>query len=192
MIQIADSSLSIADGTTLDLADNTLIIGCANQSAAEATLATINAKIAAARNDPAGMWQGKGLTSSAARDDPSAIHGLAAIIDDGSQISDLKSQNAPYSVIVKYALNGDSDLNGVIDADDYFRMDRGYRLQASSDYRGYRNGDIDFRGGISADDFYLIDQAFVRQAAPPAMAGAAAAAARVADVLGEEFPIFVF
>ncbi len=91
IIQIADSSLTIADGATLDPADNALIIDCADQSSAQSILAALN-------------------------------------------------------------------------ADDYFRMDVAWRLQADGQHSGYRNGDVDYRSGISADDFYLIDQGFVRQA----------------------------
>ncbi len=188
------SSLSITDGVSLDLADNGLIVDCADQSAAEAALATINAKIAAARNDSNGLWQGEGLTSSVARDDLDTIHGLGAIInnDGGAKLVEQVGSQHPglYSVIVKYALNGDSDLNGQIDADDYFRMDVAYRLQADGQHGGYRNGEVDYRSGISADDFYLIDQAFVRQPPAPALMSAARASSPgpAADVLGRESP----
>ncbi len=185
------SSLTIADGASLDLADSTLIVDCADEAAAEDVLAMINGKTAAARNDSSGLWQGKGLTSSVARDDLDTIHGLAAIINNegGARLVEQVGSQHPglYSVIVKYALNGDSDLNGRIDADDYFRMDVAYRLQADGKHGGWRNGDVDYRSGISADDFYLIDQAFVRQATGMASAAKAAAAAPepgTADVLG--------
>ncbi len=105
------------------------------------------------------LWDGPGLGSSAVRDDLDGIHGLGIMLSGGS-------------VIVKYTLNGDSDLNGVIDADDYYRMDVAYRLQGDGQHVGWGNGDVDYLGGISADDFYLIDRAYVRQAATPA-AGAA-------------------
>ncbi len=191
-IALRTSSLAIADGATLDLADNVLIVDCADQPAAESALATINAKITAARNDSAGLWQGKGLTSSAARDDLSAIHGLAAIINNEAGVklvNQVGSQHPGlYSVIVKYALNGDSDLNGRLDADDYFRMDVAYRLQSDGNHSGYRNGDIDYQSGISADNFYLIDQAFIRQPAPPAAGATSAARSDAANLLAEQFP----
>ncbi len=73
------------------------------------------------------------------------------------------------SVVVKYTYNGDSDLNGTVNAFDYFRIDQGYRLQGDPSYRNYRNGDVDYGGSISADDFYLIDAAFIHQGAPLAL-----------------------
>jgi hypothetical protein len=121
-----------------------------------------------------------------------AIHGLPAIINNeaGVKLVEQGGSQHPglYSVIVKYALNGDSDLNSRIDADDYFRMDVAFRLQADGQHSGYRNGDTDYHSGISADDFYLIDQAFMRQPPPPAAAKAPATRADATYLPAEEFP----
>ncbi len=143
-------SISLDLAAKMDLADNTLIVD--NVGA----YATLRNRIASARNS-AVLWDGPGLGSSAARDDAQRIHGLGIAMNGGS-------------VEVKYTLNGDSDLNGVIDADDYYRADVAYRLQADGQYVGWANGDVDYRNGISADDFYLIDVAYIHQ--PPAAAAA--------------------
>jgi hypothetical protein len=141
-------------------ADNTLVVDDVN------AYGTLRDRLASARNAPV-MWDGPGLGSLAAGDDVDGIHGLGiAIADFKSQISDTTSQ----SVIVKYTLNGDSDLNGVIDADDHYRMDVAYRLPGEGQHEEWANGDVDYLNGILADDFYLIDRAYVRQAT---VAGAA-------------------
>ncbi len=152
-------------------------------------------RISHQRNSAGGLWTGAGLTSSTARGRLDAITGLAAIVNHdpgGTVIRDKFAGQDVYgnSVLVKYTYNGDSDLNGVIDADDYFRMDVAYRLQADGQHSGWRNGDVNYLGGISADDFYLIDRAFVRQAGPLAMPAVPAPALRAADVLREDSAIF--
>jgi len=60
------------------------------------------------------------------------------------------------SILVKYTLVGDLDLDGDVDADDYSRIDAGYAQHLS----GYWNGDLDYNGRINADDFFAIDRAF--------------------------------
>ncbi len=70
------------------------------------------------------------------------------------------------SILVKYTWNGDMDMNGKVDADDYFLMDSGFLSGGA--LKGYRNGDLDYngtvqRGIVDADDYFLIDSAFLGQ-----------------------------
>ena len=60
------------------------------------------------------------------------------------------------TVVVKYALIGDLDFSGKLDADDYFVIDRGFRWNQS----GYQHGDLDYNNTIDGDDFGLVDRAF--------------------------------
>jgi hypothetical protein len=60
------------------------------------------------------------------------------------------------AVIVKFALYGDVDLNGSVDADDYFQIDRNARAGS----KGYSGGDVDYSGSVDADDLFLVDQTF--------------------------------
>lgn len=62
-------------------------------------------------------------------------------------------------VLCRYTRYGDTDLNGVVDFDDYSRTDQGF-LNGSS---GWVNGDFDFNNVIDFDDYALIDQAFLSQ-----------------------------
>ncbi len=153
----------------LDLANNGLIYSYAAGQGA-AALASVTALLRQGRG--AGDWAGPGITSGDAANDPDRCTGLA--VADNAELGYASFGPATglggQQILVRYASNGDSDLNGVVDANDYFQIDRGYRLQGDASYRGYRNGDIDYSGQITADDFYLIDRAFVRQ---PTQAGEA-------------------
>jgi hypothetical protein len=155
-------SLSITDDGALDIAKGRLIIRSA-AGAGSIAAAGAAAWIAQAR---AGRWQGAGLTSSAAAGN--SILGVAAILNDrgdGSPIFDTFAGQAvdADSVLIQAVLNGDTDLNGVIDGDDYHCIDRGFLLQMP----GYRNGDLDYSGGVDADDYFLIDSAFLGQRTLP-------------------------
>jgi len=54
---------------------------------------------------------------------------------------------------------GDSDLNGIIDFDDYSHIDNGFNNSS----HGWANGDFDGNGIIDFDDYSLIDFAFNHQ-----------------------------
>ena len=74
---------------------------------------------------------------------------------------------------MKYTWNGDANLDGVVNADDYFLVDGGFLTQAG----GYRNGDLNYDGVVNADDNFLIDLAFLGQTGRLASDGPANAAA---------------
>jgi len=52
--------------------------------------------------------------------------------------------------------NGDTDQNGVINFDDYARIDNGF----NNHLIGYTNGDFNYDGVINFDDYSIIDFAF--------------------------------
>lgn len=58
-----------------------------------------------------------------------------------------------------YFVLGDADHNGVVDFDDYSRIDNGF----NNDSSGFSNGDFDYNGVIDFDDYSIIDQAFNTQ-----------------------------
>jgi len=66
---------------------------------------------------------------------------------------------ATNDVLVKYTYNGDTDLNGIVDFDDYSRTDSGFNNHRT----GWFNGDFDYSGVVDFDDYSLIDQAFNTQ-----------------------------
>jgi hypothetical protein len=158
---IRTNALSIAPTATLDLVDNDLILQstAANRSA---DLATVAGLIKSSRNG--GVWNGQGIISSAAAAEPNKLTGLAVAVNDKSGGLTLYSAFDgeivdANSILVKYTYNGDADLSGKIDSDDYFRIDSGFASKLS----GYRDGDFDFNGVVDSDDYFLIDRAFVGQ-----------------------------
>jgi hypothetical protein len=111
-----------------------------------------------------GTWAGPGITSSAAMLNSNGMTGLAT------------GQNDLGEILVKYTWNGDANLDGLINADDYFQIDSGYVTQS----KGYQNGDFNYDDTINADDYFLIDSAYIGQSGP--LAASMPEAAVSADV----------
>ncbi|MBC8105022.1 MAG: PEP-CTERM sorting domain-containing protein [Anaerolineae bacterium] len=76
----------------------------------------------------------------------------------------------PLSLVLKgiIATPGDSDLNGIIDFDDYSHIDNGFNNNST----GWFNGDFDGNGVIDFDDYSLIDLNFNNQSGLGALARA--------------------
>jgi hypothetical protein len=159
------SALGMADDAVLDLADNTLIIDAGDD--AKNVLAEITAKIGTARNTMDAqnrLWHGPGITSSAACDDATTLHGLAVLLNRDDLGNPIYPGYDTNTIIVKYALNGDMDMSGEVNALDYARINQGFLSQNTPDVLGgYQNGDLDFSGEINALDYALINGAFLGQ-----------------------------
>lgn len=158
--------LNIAGATddwsgSLDMTDHDLIVQ-SNTADRMADLARISNQIQSARNGGAGLWGGRGITTSAAGQD--GLKTLAVILNDrgtgrpifGQFRDEAVDEN---SILLAYGWTGDTDLNGLIDASDYFRLARGLAKGLS----GYQHGDLDYSGGVDLEDFGLIDRAFLAQ-----------------------------
>ena len=84
------------------------------------------------------------------------LHGLAAIRNADEQGQPLFDSFAGQavdenSILVKFTINGDADLNGKLDASDYFLIDKGFLSKNSANpLTGYRNGDFDYNDKIDA------------------------------------------
>jgi hypothetical protein len=154
--------LTIAGDGTLDLFDNDVIVQSTPAGKA-ALLTALTGLIGHARNT-GGYWSGTGITSTTAKLLASRLTGLAIIVNEkvgGGTIYtsfDGQAVNAD-CVILKYTWNGDADLSGKNDANDYFLIDSGFAAGAS----GYRTGDFDHSGHVDANDYFLIDSAFAGQ-----------------------------
>jgi hypothetical protein len=156
------TALSIGDSAALDLNDNDLIVDYPSSSQLGAVQAWINSARAG------GAWTGPGITSSAARNanprsttlgvmeasEYKSIYGLDSHFDDEAIDST--------AVLVKYTYYGDTDFNGLVNFDDYSRIDAGFNQHRS----GWLNGDLDGNGIIDFDDYSLIDLAFNTQSTP--------------------------
>ena len=157
------NKLSITDAGRLDLADNAMVIHVTAGDPKE-TLSEVEGFIWSARGS-AGDWLGAGLTSSSARDYRGGLTGLGAILNDkggteGPVYTEFGGEPVGLnSILVKYTWNGDANLDGVVNADDYFLIDSGYITQK----RGWYNGDFNYDGMVNADDYFLIDSGFIGQ-----------------------------
>jgi hypothetical protein len=147
----------------IDLNDNDMIVQ-ATAAVRLTVLTKVNNLIKSARNTSPTKWQGYGITSSAAAAYPDGLTGLAAMLNDNGSGGTLYTlfDGLPVdinSVLIKFTWNGDADLSGKIDANDYFRADLGF----TTGLTGYRNGDFDYNGVVDASDYFLIDLSFARQ-----------------------------
>jgi len=156
---IQTGSVQISDCAVLDLANNDLAI----HATADTRVAVLGQVAAWIKSGyAAGAWNGQGICSSVAQG--TLFTGLAVALNDKGDGSPIMRQFAGQSVgintvLVRYSWNGDMNLNGVVNADDYFLIDSGF----SSQKTGYQNGDLNYDGVVNADDYFLIDSAFIGQ-----------------------------
>ncbi|MBC8108181.1 MAG: PEP-CTERM sorting domain-containing protein [Anaerolineae bacterium] len=149
--------LDADNGATLDLADNSLILSSTPR-------ATVEQLVSRARNS--GTWDAAGLTSSTAAAQTAPKVMTLAIVT-GNEFQLLHGVNATFNlysvaasdVLVKYTYYGDTDLNDIVDFDDYSRIDNGF----NNGLAGWINGDFDFNAIVDFDDYSLIDLAFNNQ-----------------------------
>jgi hypothetical protein len=119
-----------------------------------------------------GTWNGKGIItsqSSAIGAPPRTTIGIAEASSllglSGNATTTWRGQAVDAtSLLIKYTYAGDANLDGAIDADDYFVIDRNYNK--SGTVFGYANGDFDYSGTIDSDDFFIIDASFGALGAP--------------------------
>ena len=162
-----DGSTNAWQGT-LDLTNSSLIVE-ASSVTRQTVLDTILNQIRTGRNSGATRWAGQAITSSTAADDSTRISGIGAILNDDGSGTVLYSTffGQPVdinSILIRYTFNGDLNLDGDIDSDDYALLDAGFAQKLT----GWANGDLDYSGTINADDFFLIDLAFANQSTLPA------------------------
>ena len=163
-------TLLLGAGATLDLADSALAVAAASEQEQAMVLAQVSDWIESARNDGPALWQGSGITTSSAGTSQAYTLGVRPNRDDVGQPLHAAFEGVAVdasAVLVKYTLAGDLNLDGSIDAFDYFLIDRGRALRRA----GYWNGDVDYSGGFaSADDFMRMDRNFIGQTATPVVA----------------------
>jgi len=153
---------TISSDRVIDLNDNSLIVRGGQ------AIRQIELLVVAGRNG--GTWDGTdAITSSAARTNP--LHNTTLGVIRGDKFLAVYGPGSTFhgrsvsalDVLVDYTYYGDTDLNGVINFDDYARLDAGFNNHRT----GWFNGDFDLNGVINFDDYALIDYAFNTQSGPP-------------------------
>jgi hypothetical protein len=165
-ILLRTNALFIDPAATLDLADNDLILRSTGFSSSPQE-DMVRARLASGRRQ--GTWNGPGIISSVAASNPGHLTGMAELFNQNSGVPIMNTfDGEPVDanvILLKFTYNGDTDLNGKIDSDDYFNIDRGLFFQSIplTPPPTYRFGDFDFNGRVDADDYFLIDRAFAGQ-----------------------------
>ncbi len=159
--------LAVDSASTLDLTDNDLVDHGGN-------LATINGLLRAGFAAGTGYWNGAGIGSSVAAAGTLFALGeaqpAAAGTFDGEAVG-------PADVEVRYTYYGDANLDGVVNAADYLRVDVGFFNRLT----GWQNGDFNYDCVVDGSDYTMIDNAFNVQGAALATAMATSTAAPMVE-----------
>jgi hypothetical protein len=178
---LSTGTLSISDGGVLDVNDNSLIVKGERVEA-------VGNLVRSGCNG--GAWDGFGIRSSTAKSRPGGFATLAVVLNDQGDGRPMVGSVggvavAASDVIVKYTWNGDANMDGKVNADDYFMIDSGFIAMKA----GWYNGDFNYDGKVNADDYFLIDSGFIGQAgtlaegSTRAMEGAEVVAARAVGMV---------
>ena len=156
---LVTSGLSIAQGGTLNLANNAVILHNGDVNA-------ITAMIASGYNAGGGYWNGTGINSSVAAGDSTHLTQLGVILNSQSGAPfyttfDTQAVVAT-DVLIKYTYAGDTNLDGKVDGSDYSRIDSAILTGAT----GWFNGDFNYDGVVDGSDYTLMDNAFNAQGSP--------------------------
>jgi len=156
-VVVADS-VSVSGSGKIDLTNNKMIVRTQN-------VAAMTPEIAAGRNN--GTWDGAGIVTSmtaALGSHSLTTLGVASASDvlqiGGASTGTWNGETVDGTdTLIKYTYAGDANLDGRINADDYFQIDSNYAGGAST----YFDGDFNYDGIVNGDDYFLIDQNFQSQ-----------------------------
>jgi hypothetical protein len=141
---------------TFDLTDNAALVDYTGP--ADAAASDVRASIR--RGYAGGTWAGTGITSSTAATNPRAAVGYA----QSTEVFDFTGAAAPTffgrtvdesSLLLRYTLEGDADLDGAVTFKDFQRMRRS--LSSAGDWA---EGDFDYDGQVTARDYALLRRNF--------------------------------
>lgn len=154
------TSLSIANGATLDIGNNHIII---NYGAGPDPISSIAALIASGYNG--GTWTGTGITSSdAAANSGSYGIGYADASDPGNPAGLAAGQ-----IEVMYTLLGDANLDGKVNGADFTIMAANFNQSVTN---GWDQGDFNYDGDVNGADFTALASNFNQSASQSAIGAA--------------------
>jgi hypothetical protein len=146
---------------TLDVAGSRVVI---DYEPGQSPLVQVAAWIISGCNG--GAWDGPGIISSAAVADPDGILGVG-VLDNADPVFGGLTEwfGLPVdetAILILATLNGDCNLDGLVDAGDYDVIDNTFvfGLAPGQSY-GWWSGDLNGDGQVNSDDYDLIDNAFV-------------------------------
>ncbi len=164
---LVTKALSIDEtDSRLDLADGAMILDYTGPS----PMPEVTGWLRSGFNRDAGYWDGGGIASSVAAASGRRITAVGVLdntdADFGGRDSFLGEDVDPTSILARYTWSGDADLNGVVDSNDYDRIDTTWLLwmhEGRAPDGGFRwaVGDFNCDGTINSNDYDLIDRAWV-------------------------------
>jgi len=161
-------SLSITGSGKFDLKDNHLIVNGNAGSWSGTAYTGVIGMVQAGYNH--GAQNGSGIvTSMSSAISPSVLTTLVAMSaeDAGKVGGTFGGQGvAAGDALVMYTWGGDANMDGLLNGDDYFRID-GHVGQNGSVF-GYHNGDFNYDGLINGDDYFVIDSNIATAQSSPA------------------------
>jgi len=154
----------------VDVTNNKMIVTGSSVGSWNGTAYTgVLGQVQTGRNPSAGapQWNGPGLiTTETFAAAASQITTLA--VSSPSQLATITGVTkttfggvsvGPNDAMVMYTYAGDANMDGKVNADDYFQIDSHYNKSADSD-KLWINGDFNYDGKFTGDDYVLIDAAF--------------------------------
>ena len=153
--------LTIDPNAQLDVAGHALIVDATPETRDVVAQAVHDLVKRARGGDP--RWSGPGITDL--QIGAGALRGVATMLNPGLGNFGGVTVDAN-SVLVRTTYDGDANLDGRINADDYFKIDSGFLSQPATPK--FADGDFNYDGRINADDYFLIDSAFLGQGQPAA------------------------
>ena len=161
IINYADPNNSPIDqvngGGQLDIKDGALIINYADPN--NSPIDQVNAWVNSGVNLTNGYFDGPGITSSTAANDPEGLHTVGVVDNQAFGYVEFHGTALPdntQSILVGYTLFGDANMDGVVNYLDYSLIDAGYTSGAT----GWINGDFNGDGVVNYLDYSLIDASY--------------------------------
>jgi autotransporter-associated beta strand protein len=151
-------ALAVSATSTLDVADNALVLSGASES-------SLRGLLSSGRNDVGGVgsWTGTGLVSSTAAADVNKVTGIGYLMAGDKGVSSWNGITglATTDVITSLTYYGDINLDGTVNADDYALLDKGMAQYAAGTIPAssavWLNGDFNYDGVVDAKDYLLAD-----------------------------------
>jgi hypothetical protein len=144
---LVTKSLTFAGTSSLNLADNSLILDYTGSS----PLTTLRAYLQTGY--AAGAWTGPGIDSSSAASSPNRAIAYAEASSLG--VTTFAGQTVDSTaLLLKYTYAGDANLDGKITPDDYTLADRGLAKHLNT----WIAGDFNYDGSVTSADLKLLEQ----------------------------------
>jgi len=173
---LVTQALWVGPAAALDLTDNALVV---DYSAAASPFDDVAGYIASGLHDgPGGYWDGPGIVSSVAAADPRSATALGIIANSDTEtgiggLTEFAGEAVSLkAILVGYCWWGDANLDGVLDSNDYDRIDTNFVLwtrEGRVPEGGFRwaVGDFNYDNMIDSNDYDKIDNAYVLSAGGP-------------------------